>query len=242
TYHTPYVILENLHLERTIQDGVFYWFATGEVRNCIFRNEDKGIYVQELAYRGPDVIIENNLFYYNGQAIELYAWSHAKILNNHFVGTGYLQNTGTGLSSVIKNNLFITEINTYGNAILEFDNATIENNTIINGWYGIEVTKNCRVRNNIFHNQIYHALNFRNYTGGSYDISYNMYTDSNRVSTDTTRYRADSTDVFCADPMFVNNPYQYWFIGPPPGGYDYHLEAYSPAIDRGDPMILDKDG
>jgi hypothetical protein len=40
-----------------------------------------------------------------------------------------------------------------------------------------------------------------------------------------------------ADPMFVRDT-----IPTPNGSYDFHLQKYSPAIDRGDPNILDVDG
>src|SRR5690606_36468568 len=40
-----------------------------------------------------------------------------------------------------------------------------------------------------------------------------------------------------ADPMFVNDT-----IPTANGGYDFHLQKYSPAIDKGDPAILDVDG
>jgi hypothetical protein len=45
------------------------------------------------------------------------------------------------------------------------------------------------------------------------------------------------TNNFSADPMFVKDT-----IPTPNGNYDFHLQKYSPAIDRGDPNILDKDG
>ena len=40
-----------------------------------------------------------------------------------------------------------------------------------------------------------------------------------------------------ADPMFVNDT-----IPTANGNYDFHLQKYSPAIDKGDPSILDVDG
>ncbi|MBK7629406.1 MAG: hypothetical protein IPJ23_01545 [Ignavibacteriales bacterium] len=40
-----------------------------------------------------------------------------------------------------------------------------------------------------------------------------------------------------ADPMFVNDT-----ITTLTSGYDFHLQKYSPAIDKGDPSILDVDG
>jgi hypothetical protein len=40
-----------------------------------------------------------------------------------------------------------------------------------------------------------------------------------------------------ADPMFLNDT-----IPTANGGYDFHLQKYSPAIDKGDPAILDVDG
>ena len=40
-----------------------------------------------------------------------------------------------------------------------------------------------------------------------------------------------------ADPMFVNDT-----IPTANGNYDFHLQKYSPAIDKGDPNILDLDG
>ncbi|MBE0551786.1 MAG: hypothetical protein IH619_05345, partial [Ignavibacterium sp.] len=48
---------------------------------------------------------------------------------------------------------------------------------------------------------------------------------------------AISDSDIVADPMFVNDT-----IPTANGSYDFHLQKYSPAIDKGDPTILDVDG
>jgi hypothetical protein len=65
------------------------------------------------------------------------------------------------------------------------------------------------------------------------DLKYNLFW--NNQYNINSPYQIDSTDII-ADPMFVKDTLGYTLKA------DYHLQKYSPAIDAGDPDILDIDG
>jgi len=70
--------------------------------------------------------------------------------------------------------------------------------------------------------------------GSGIDLDYNIFW-KNIYNVSGTVTLGDSDIV--ADPMFVKDT-----VANPELDFDYHLQAYSPAIDKGDPSILDVDG
>jgi hypothetical protein len=77
------------------------------------------------------------------------------------------------------------------------------------------------------------ANNYIGVNGTTPNADYNLYWD-NFINATNGSVFGDS-DVF-ADPIFVKDSIGRTL------DYDYHLQKYSPAIDAGDPNILDVDG
>ena len=135
-------------------------------------------------------------------------------------------------------NFFATKINIVGNTISGFDqnidvfrtldSAKVYNNvSSYSNQTGFTITPKIDMRNNIaIHNEV-------GVVGPSTTNSdYNLYWQNN---THTTEGLAEHDII--ANPMFINDTIPTF-----EGSYDYHLQAYSPAIDSGDPNILDVDG
>src|SRR5690606_29119758 len=103
-------------------------------------------------------------------------------------------------------------INSYGGSIVSSGNKIFVNNTILS-------------KNFVGINQLGSGFIISNYNlfweNGIDFFSKPAYGDSDRV----------------ADPMFVKDT-----LPNPQLDFDYHLQAFSPGIDKGDPDILDMDG
>ncbi len=80
---------------------------------------------------------------------------------------------------------------------------------------------------------VIHSKNKKAIEGGLIKSNYNIFWD-NQIDLEGLSY--GDSDI-AADPMFINDT-----IPTPNGNYDFHLQKYSPAIDKGDPSILDIDG
>jgi hypothetical protein len=186
------------------------------IKNCVltlYTNTSVGV---ELPFAGNN-IIQNNIMLF--------------LYNDNFessITVGYTNSIN------ISNNL----ISRFGNGIFfdtVLDTAFVRNNIITyqsgNGSAGIWSSGN-----KIFtSNQIYINSKKGIYQIGSGFVrsDYNLFWN-NDVNLVGTTY-GDSDIV--ADPMFVNDT-----IPIANGSYDFHLQKYSPAIDKGDPAILDVDG
>ncbi len=108
------------------------------------------------------------------------------------------------------------------------DTAIVENNiSSYAGERGYTINSKTGMRNNI---SIYNNIGVVGPTSTNSD--YNLYWQNN---TNTTDQLAEHDIV--VDPMFVKDTIPVYS-----GTYDYHLQKYSPAIDAGDPGILDADG
>jgi len=86
-----------------------------------------------------------------------------------------------------------------------------------------------KIRNNIIADNEY-GLVISDYTA---DTDYNLFW--NNVSNTWQNAQMGQHSII-SDPMFVNDSI------PLTENYDFHLQMYSPAIDAGDPAILDVDG
>jgi hypothetical protein len=86
------------------------------------------------------------------------------------------------------------------------------------------------MRNNIFMNSTNVAIN----AAGGLFVDYNLFWKNPQNF--FGNIIEGEHNVF-EDPMFVNDT-----VPLPNGSYDFHLQAFSPAIDAGDPDILDVDG
>ncbi len=90
--------------------------------------------------------------------------------------------------------------------------------------------KEYEIKNNIFTNSKKGVYTYEHVSKSDYNLFFNiqeaLYTNMRKGEHD-----------FIADPMFVNDTSAV--LG---GTYNYRLQKYSPAIDRGDPTIFDIDG
>ncbi len=237
------VNVQNCRLEKAgdcISTGEF----SGVLSNLIFTNCNTAFFTICLEDTCHP-IISNSIMIMNdspSSAIYIFDGGSPTITNNILIGDGSAAtgiSVGFGASTVIiKNNIVsgftiknITTIAPGGTV----DSGVIENNISSylpeSNFYhvGIEGTSTTMIRNNI-------AMHSNIGIGGHSNPNngYNLYWDNiENVSGEIT---IDSTDVL-ADPMFVNDTTPVYG-----GTFDFHLQKYSPAIDAGDPSILDVDG
>ncbi|MCK6606621.1 MAG: right-handed parallel beta-helix repeat-containing protein, partial [Ignavibacteriaceae bacterium] len=240
-----YLKAENLNLNSFLVQGINLDAGTGEIRNCIIKARLGIASVAQLASDSA-ILIENNLFYaptLEGVGIRLTFGSCGVIRNNIMIKKQIYTDYGSRYT-IVRNNL-ITGYR-HGSGVLMGGGAAMEygeiiNNVMTNMMLAIGVNGSLKIKNNIILN-VNRALGITPEHPGVREIGYNMFSDRTKITNDTTMYKPDSTDIICKDPMFINTLSKDIYGQTPPSGYDYHLEAYSPAIDRGDPMILDKDG
>jgi hypothetical protein len=234
--------LENCKLYKT-GICVYMGLAPGKVKNTIM--SDCNVAIQTFCY--PDTCyyeISNSIINISnsiGVAIDVFDGGSPTITNNIILGNGSstsgIQVEYSASELIIKNNIvsgfiarniFIPSDGTIDSVLVENNISEYipENNF---GWSAIEGTGNAVIRNNIA------AYSNIGIGGESAPGSgYNLYWQ-NRINT-SGGITIDSTDVL-ANPMFVNDTIPVYG-----GPYDFHLQAYSPAIDAGDPDILDVDG
>ena len=114
------------------------------------------------------------------------------------------------------------------------DTTFILNNVIAKSYiYGIEIgnlPKHYKIKNNIFTNNYKGVYSY----GNQGDVDYNLFFNNTYLM--YQNIPAGAHDIK-ADPMFVNDTLP--IVG---GTFDYRLQKYSPAIDKGIPNIFDING
>jgi hypothetical protein len=238
------VNVQNCRLEKAgdcISTGEF----SGKLNNLIFTNCNTAFYsicIEDTCH--PK--ISNSILIMSNSAlagIDITDGGNPTITKNIILGDRG-PGTGEGISigwavstAVIRNNIvsgFNNDINMIAPYIM-VDSAVVENNIAAYvpennfGWAGIVASWTSIIRNNIF---IYNNVGLDGQTNPN--DGYNLYW-GNKENV-TGEITIDSTDVL-ANPMFVNDTIPVYG-----GTFDFHLQAYSPAIDAGDPNILDVDG
>jgi len=220
---TPYALLKNLIMDKYRGFSISVDGRILEVDNCVI--------IKDMDYdskKGMDINVDS-----------------AKIVNNIVMGKvpGYDYAQGDGISIEI------------------LRKAYIANNIVSGFWNNIRATYavpgySCVISNNltcylytasylpsiitvsgikVYNNILYKVTNGITSDGEDVFGGYNLFWGNTR---DTVGgYKIKETDVF-ADPMFVNDkrPVSLNF------DFDFHLQKYSPAIDAGDPTVLDVDG
>ena len=170
---------------------------------------------QGIALSGPtyaNFYIENNILIF---------------INSNNIESGI--SIGAPRSVSIKNNL-ITGFKNNIHLHVAIDSAKIQNNILrnSNSDYSIwSMNDDPVIHNNIL------VKNEKGIYGWIVKADYNLFW-KNLLDYNNSNY-GDSDIV--ADPMFVKDT-----IPTANGNYDFHLQKYSPAIDKGDPNILDVDG
>jgi hypothetical protein len=221
-------------------DGIFIGRSSGTIDNVIITNVNTGIFTF-CGYDTCKPVIKNSIILVrpNGDnGIINFQGGQPTILNNIIIAMGYA-------NSGIENAIPIYRWTVSNNLISGF-NRNLENRFINDSSF---------LYNNISRDYVqgfsdYAAINnvnsttvlkgniiTNNYIGVSVfstpTADYNLYWD-NQINATNGSVFGDG-DVF-ADPMFVKDSVGRTLE------YDYHLQKYSPAIDAGDPSILDVDG
>jgi len=238
-------VISNLDYNVNIEDcslsnadnAIFYGTSSGTIERVILSNTN----IAFLSFCAPDtchtliknsiIIMENSI----NTAINIFDGGNLIVTDNIILGN---QTSRTGLGI-----LFSTKTVEVGNNIVSgfgrtnilafaSDTAIVQNNIAthqtVSSSGSIFGGGKASVRNNITG---YNSVGIRKVTGSESEFGYNLYWQ-NKTNT-AGGVTLDSTDV-AADPMFVNDTIPLY-----EGSYDYHLQAYSPAIDAGDPNILD---
>ncbi len=182
------------------------------LRNCVIIVSNSNSKAAMLA-GGGDYIVDNNIMLFTG---------------SFSVEPGI--STGFPRKVFIRNNL----INGFQYRSIKFDTvldtAFVKYNVITNGGSLSSAGNRVNVNNNIFLNN---SRGIYQVGSGFMSSDYNLFWQ-NGLDLDGIAY-GDSDIV--ADPMFVKDT-----LPNPQLDFDYHLQAFSPGIDKGDPNILDVDG
>jgi hypothetical protein len=235
-YSNPFVHKNIFENNKSI--GIRIFNSNSTIRdNYIFpitESNGSGIYITALNnnYRP---VIDSNYVESNGDGIYKSVGSNPTIKNNIiFLSGGGSEGIRVSSSDSTKayNNLIIAKdgyeasdgINNYGVEYL-----TSYNNVITGDYYNYVLL--LRSNDTAINNLILKADGWiPAYTGGNLQYKYNNVWNSNIAF----GFTPDTTNL-SVDPMIVNDDITQ-------GELDFHLQAYSPLIDAGDPTILDRDG
>jgi hypothetical protein len=241
-------------------DCVLTYFANVFMRNCKLKNGRNGLFLVQSSSVIEKCIILNcakgidtacptdtcNSAYINNVIFSVNS-SDPQIL--HFIGG----------SVVMKSNLIFSNGSSQYGTSFESQKRVVFKNNLVSGFQRNNVTVTSHsdtvflVNNNSMNVQVYNAfqINQGNKTVLKNNIvqntnigisgyidpvrsDYNLFNNVNTLVS-SGAYLGDGNLV--TNPMFVNDA-----LPVPDGSYDLHLQAYSPAIDAGDPSILDVDG
>ncbi len=227
-----------------VEAGTAVGMARGDIKvnNLIMYNVDRGVHIFGEEYNQvSNCIIMVSMEGSSGVVIGFAGSVEYKINNNIILFTGdRFTNPDYGITGQFPHHIEI-----YNNLISGFSEnirltvpdttAEIKNNILCNlPRFGVaSLTLNSGTMNATNLVLINNKVAIKNFTGGTTFSNYNLFWLNETNYSGVTPGNSD----FVADPMFVNDT-----IPTPNGGYDFHLQKYSPAIDKGDPSILDVDG
>ncbi len=190
--------------------------------------------VNPFIYNISDCVINLNNSDATGVGISFAENATAYINNNIIIFDHQFNNPSNGIylglprKVYIDNNLISGFIpNVFIDAIM--DTVFFNNNVFLNTKDGASIIAD------VYYTKVKNVILYQNNLG---------ITGSNRVKSDFNLFWRNGNDLYqmnygdsdrVADPMFVNDSVQS-------SNYDFHLQAFSPAIDKGDPNILDVDG
>jgi hypothetical protein len=226
-------------------DGISINFSSAKFSDCIINNTKRAIRIEDPSDTTQPTFI-NSIIIYDGNyfnSIYLSFGSTPHINNNIIVQTN---NSDTyGINSEYCKGLYILNnyVAGFGNANIKVgqignDTAYVINNTSLytkpltqpqTGSIVVNSGEKTVLKNNII------AHGYR----GIYCYGLNVTPEYN-LFWDITQQTAGNINIgsgnFYADPMFVNDN-----LPNPQLDFDNHLQAFSPAVDKGDPNILDVD-
>ncbi|HZW39905.1 MAG TPA: right-handed parallel beta-helix repeat-containing protein [Ignavibacteriaceae bacterium] len=212
------------------------------VKNNFFSFSERGIFVSSES-SSTKTFIEDNVFncevginisFGGKHLIENNIFNLMKVSSGVAGGPAYYGGE-IGDTSFIKNNIILSEHSSSEGLEMVGEYAEIENNTFIGKYYlkCIWIGRNALIRNNLLLSLEKNGSAGFKYTYGIQGnpiINYNLV---HNFSVPAYGFTLNNTNLL-SDPMVVN---QDTFTT-----FDAHLQKYSPAIDAGDPTILDKDG
>jgi hypothetical protein len=206
--------------------GVNLWWASTAIRGNTFHRDDVTAGGPIQWNSGIDAAIEGNTFFHEagkfGDAIYLDQVDHITIRNNSFVAPRQLDDSIYRNRVAICSNCASAGYPTTG---------VIENNLFVGGELGIgSYGGDVVIRNNAIVGSKARDLVYDTNSTTPGNIRFNLFWENrnvNQPNVDTTE-RLASGCLF-ADPMFRDS-------------LDFHLQAFSPAIDAGDTLLLDPDG
>lgn len=199
-----------------------------------------------VTFRGSNVIIKpsasfsgQSLVKINGDDISL----DGLIIQNSSgygveIGDGSTVFENVNISNMVFENNGLGGIHVQSPANGDAVSYTIENNTFVGDQYGVTISANANstgvIRNNIFAGQNVAPIHIASANDGTVEYSYNLFHDcaggscaSNWKSGDMGAGSSEHDNLFDMDPLFID-----------PAVGDYQLAPGSPAIDAGDPGIL----
>ncbi|MFC2103362.1 hypothetical protein ACFLSS_02920 [Bacteroidota bacterium] len=218
---------------------LFIGGSSGQIDNVFISDCNRAI----LSFCGNDtcrpvitnsiIIIENTI----DPAISFFDGGNPVITNNIILGNG---SSASGIditfelnTITIKNNIIAGFLRGEIKTATATDTAIVENNVVMyqtSTFHGaIFAGGKANIRNNIV---AYNRIGIDTYYGTVTEYNLFWQNEENIIGI----MSMDSTDII-ADPMFVNDIFPAY-----DGNFDFHLQEYSPAIDAGDPNILDVDG
>jgi hypothetical protein len=202
------------------------------IENCIFDSIQVGFF-DMLGSR--NVVVKNNLFFFCWET-PIFLDNHmGKILNNIIIhGYRYEPVFGECDTLIIKGNL-LAEYSQGFSIGATIDSQIIENNTIdLKNDNTSNMAINGTGRWNRFNNNS--ISNVAQSISGVYNWQTMLYSYNNMWNVARQNIYVEPEGILdttggnlSVDPMFVGNG-------------DYHLQAFSPLIDAGNPLILDTDG
>ncbi len=238
----------SLYMSNCIIDSTAIPLSLGcnsEIKDCIIKNAEWGIGVQ--CFDDEEYKLSGNIFY---------------IINGHFDGHVITNGAGSGKYEIL-NNIMIREQTTQADYAIDLEtNSRVEvrNNLIahfrggMRVWCRIGIPDTLFVENNTFYNDYIMGIAtggklttqvvIRNnitaygkrgiYSGYGTLSDYNLYY---KIWQSPYYQNTPGEHDIIADPMFVNDTTVTLT-----SNYDVRLQKYSPAIDSGDPAVLDVDG
>jgi len=215
------------------RDGIIVVWSSTIIDKCIITNVVIG-YITGCVIDTCNPVIKNSLISLNASnrgGIQIDGGDNSSL--NNIIWGNFNSDRGirsalffTASTNIITNNIVIgfnRNIDGYAS-----DTAIVHNNvSSYANQRGFTIGSKTDMRNNI---SAYNQVGAVGPTDTNSD--YNLYWQNNTH----TGVEGFAEHDIVADPMFVNDTIPAYG-----GGYDYHLQAYSPAIDAGDPEIFDVD-
>jgi hypothetical protein len=225
--------LENIIVENNSISYSFVGIYPGDSK-CLISgnhiiNSDIGIFLEAISKEREQIITQNTMdVNHNGVLI---SFGTKPIIKNNVINVHNASNVGSGYTgggsdtTKLFNNLIISDVERYG-INCSIVPTLVYNNFLIGSftYRGVDAENYNIIKNNVIINS---QRGIVTDAGETPVIQYNNIWNVEQMYNGFT---PDSTNI-TVDPMVVDE-----------GNLDFHLQMFSPLIDKGDPNILDKDG